>query len=236
VKLAVLIQGSLFGLLTVACGGPDAVDPLASPIWQFALAPTSTDSSAVAVRSEAAALSVEEAWLSLHSFEMVPCSNDAASISHTEYPIDLAADPPALAFETGVRDYCAIRLAVAPSSAAEPAELTDLSLHVRGTRSDGIPFEIQSALELDLELRASSGARFDARHHAVGFDLAVWLAGADVADATVTDGVAVIDSRQNSGVLSAFEANTSLAVALYEDADRDALLDDDELTPVAITE
>jgi hypothetical protein len=236
VKLAVLIEASLVGLLTAACGGPDAVDPLASPLWQIALAPTSTDSSEVAVRSEAAALSVEEAWLSLRSFEMVPCSNDAAPISHSEYPIDLADDPPALAFETGVRDYCAVRLAIAPSRAAEPAELAELSLHVRGTRSDDIPFEIRSALDVDVELRTPSGSRFDARHLAVGFDLAVWLAEADVQGATATDGVAVIDSNENSGVLTAFETNTSLAVAVYEDADRDGLLDDDELTPVAIAE
>jgi hypothetical protein len=235
VKLAVLIEGSLVGLLTAACGG-EPVDPLASPFWQFAIAPTSTEPSEVAVRSEAAALSVEEAWLSLRSFEMVPCSSDAAPISQSEYPFDLANSPPALAFETGVRDYCAVRLALAPSLSAEPAELAELSLHLRGTRSDDIAFEIQSALELDIELRAPSGTRFDARHLAVGFDLAVWLAGADVQGATATDGVAVIDSSENTAVLTAFEANTSLAVALYEDADRDGLLDDDELTPVAIAE
>jgi hypothetical protein len=67
VKLAVLVEGSLFGLSTLACTG-EPVDPVASPNWEFALAPTSTDSSEVAVRSEAAALSVEEAWLSVRSF------------------------------------------------------------------------------------------------------------------------------------------------------------------------
>jgi hypothetical protein len=236
VKLAVLIEFSLVGLLTAACGGAP-VDPLASPFWQFAFAPTSTNSSEVAVRSEAAALSVEEAWLSLRSFEMMPCSSDSASISQREQALDLAHDPPAvLAFETGVSDNCAVRLAAAPSRAAEPAELADLSLHVRGIRSDDIPFEIQSALELDIELRVPSGARFDAHHLAIGFDLAVWLAGADVQSAPTTDGVAIIDSSENTDVLAAFEANTSLAVALYEDADRDGLLDDDELTPVAIAE
>jgi hypothetical protein len=233
VKLAVLVEGTLVGLATAACG-PEAVDPLATPTWEFTLATTSTNTSEVAVRSESAELSVEEAWLSLRSFEMVPCSSDAAPISQSDHPNDLTSAPPAhLAFETGVSDYCAIRLLVTPSSEAEPAELANLSVHVRGTRSDDVPFEIRSALELDIELRAPSGARFDARHFAVGFDLAAWFTGVDVQGASETEGIALVDSSSNAAVLSVFETNTSVTVALYEDADRDGLLDDDELTPVA---
>ena len=231
-KLAVLIEGSLVGLLTVACAG-EPVDPLASPIWQFAILPTSTNSSEVAVRSDAAALSIEEAWLSLRSFEMVPCSSDSAAISRSEYPIDLAGSPPALAFETSVPDYCAVRVFIAPSRTDEPSELADRAMVLRGSRSDDVPFEIRSDLELDIELRGPSGARFDAHHFAVGFDLAIWFTGADVQGASETSGVALVDLSSNAAVLAAFEGNTSLAVALYEDADRDGLLDEDELMPVA---
>jgi hypothetical protein len=233
VKHGARILALYAALASNACGGSETAMPIDSSITKIALTAVSTDESAVAVRSDSAALSVEEAGLSLRELEIMPCSSDAASIGTRDYPVDLAFDPPALAsFESGVSDYCGMRLAIAPSPADDPPELASLGLYVRGTRSDGLAFEIRSTLSLDVELLASSGAAFG-QHLAVGFDLAAWFAGVDVDGASPTDGVVLIDASSNTDVLSAFEANSASAVALYVDADRDGVLDADELEPIA---
>jgi hypothetical protein len=208
--------------------------PIDSSVMNIALTATSTDEDVIAIRSDGAPVSVDEAGLSLRTLEIIPCASDAAPIAHTDYPVDLAVDPPARAsFESGVSDYCAMRVDVAVSSHAEPAALEDLAVHLFGVRSDDARFEIRSALDFELVLATPSGADFGAKHLALGFDLAAWLAGIDIDAATLTDGVAIIDSDTNSESLATFEANTASAVALYVDADRDGVLDADELTSIA---
>jgi hypothetical protein len=200
-----------------------------------ALTATSTDETAVAVRSESAALSVEEVGVRFRELAIAPCARDAASIALENYPVDLAVDPAALAsFESTVSDYCELRVAIEASAASDPEQLTGLGVFVRGTRGDGVPFEIHSALSLDA--RFASDGPFGAAHLALGFDLATWFDGVDVNGAGEVDGVVLVDERTNPELLAAFEANALAAAGLYVDADRDGVLDEDELEAIATPE
>jgi hypothetical protein len=222
----------VLALAASACGGSEGGVPIESSVIRVALTAASTDERAVAVRSDDAALSIEELGLSLHALEIVPCAADNASLSVEDYPVELTAEPAAQAgFETGVEDYCALRIAVQPSLEDDPPELRNIAVFVRGTRADDTPFELRSTIDVDLEL--SSDAAFDTEHLALGFDLATWFAGAGIDDAEVIDGVVIVDEHTNSDVLEAFEANTAFAAGLYVDADRDGVLDADELDAIA---
>lgn len=233
-KLAVPIGYTFMVLATAACGGSEEGVPVSSSIVRIALTVTSTDESRIAVRSEEAELSVEEVGLAIASIGIVPCETDSAVIAQDDYPVELTVEPPAQAlFETGVSAYCGVEFDVEPSSAANPAALEGLGVYVRGTRSDGVPFEVRSELNLSTALSSETGESFGTNHLALGFDLATWFEGADVESATETDGVALIDATSNADVLAAFEANTAAAAALYEDADRDGVLDEDELAAIA---
>jgi hypothetical protein len=233
-NLAVRTGCAFVVLATTACGGSEEGVPVSSAVVRIALTATSTDEGRVAVRSESAELSVEELGLSLHVIEIVPCAPDSAAIAQHDYPVDLAVEPPAQAlFESGVSEYCGILFDVAPSTAADPVALEDLSVLVRGTRSDGVPFVIRSEFRLTTDLSSSTGEPFGTGHLALGFDLARWFEGVDVESASLTDGVATIDIASNTDILQGFEANTLSATALYADADRDGVLDLDELTAIA---
>jgi len=208
--------------------------PVSSSVVTIALTATSTDENRIAVRSESASLSVVELGVAFRSVAIAPCSPDAALIAHNYYPVDLALEPPAQAnFESSVSGYCAVELRVEPSFMEEPAVLEGLAVFVRGERSDAVPFEIRSDFELAVDLARSADSPISAHHLAVGFDLATWFEGVDVESATVTDGVAFVDATSNTDVLEAFEANAAGATALYEDADRDGVLDEDELGAIA---
>jgi len=179
-------------------------------------------------------LLLDEAWLALHRLSLVPCAADAAVISTVDYPIDLFADPPARAtFETAVSDYCGVRIEIAPSPSATPAELSGLSAFVSGIRSDDLPFELRSTLTATLDL-TTGGTPLDAAHLVLGVTPEHWFYYADVHGAMTTpDGIALIDADNNPDVLAAFEDATAVAIALYVDADGDGALTGGELTPVA---
>jgi hypothetical protein len=217
-----------------ACGGSEDGVPIESSVTKLALTVATTDEALVAVRSEGAAISVDEVGVSLRSIGIVPCASDASAIAIDDYAVELTVEPATQAnFESSVHDYCGVELDIEPSSSDDPPELAELAVFVRGTRSDDTPFEIRS--ELELEATFSSEAAFGA-HAVLGFDLATWFSGVELDAAGATDGVVLIDGDENEDLLAAFEANTRGAVALYVDADRDGVLDADELEPIATGE
>jgi hypothetical protein len=228
------VRFGLVALLVSACGGSEDGIPIDNTSITIALTATSTDESAVAIRSDEAALDVEEIVLSLRELEMVPCASDSASIADEDYVVDLTLEPPAQSiFESTVSEYCAVGVTIAPTRSDVPADLVGVAVRVRGTRSDGVPFEVRSPVDQTVELRTSEAV---GAYLALGFDLATWFDGVDVDGASVTDGVALIDEQTNASALAAFDANTPSAVALYADADRDGVLDADELEPIATVE
>jgi hypothetical protein len=228
------VRSGLVALAVSACGGSEDGIPIDSTILTIALTATSTDESAVAVRSDEAALDIEEVGLSLSQLEIVPCDSEAAPLSVQNYPVELTVEPPAQAnFESSVSEYCNLGATIEQSPDDGPPELAGLAVLVRGTRSDDVPFEVRSTLPQIVKIRAAEplGA-----YLALGFDLATWFDGVDVEGASVTDGVALIDDETNPSALAAFDANTPSAVALYVDADRDGVLDADELEPIEMAE
>ena len=127
-------------------------------------------------------------------------------------------------------EYCNFGAFIEPPTADGPPELVGLAVLVRGTRSDDVPFELRSKLPQTFKLYGTEAL---GAFLALGFDLATWFDGVNVDGASVTDGVALIDDQTNPSALAAFDANTPGAVALYVDADRDGVLDADELEPIA---
>ncbi len=73
----------------------------------------------------------------------------------------------------------------------------------------------------------------DAPRVLVGFDLAAWLAGLDLASATVDDeGVRVLSPERNPELLAEFEAALASGAALYRDADESGEVSSDA-SPIA---
>jgi hypothetical protein len=178
-------------------------------------------------------LVLDGARIFLRRLSLVPCAADAASLSTYDFPIDLLHQPPArVTFESGVTEYCGVRLALAPFGGSTPAELAGLSALVRGVRSDDAPFELRSTLETTLELVTADGP-LEATKLVLGVTPEHWFTDADVDGAATAEDVALIDAEHNGDVLAAFDAATSLAFALYVDTNGDGELTDEELAPVA---
>jgi hypothetical protein len=177
--------------------------------------------------------SVEEAWVSLHWLELVPCSDDVGALGDGDFPIKFFYDPPPqMLFGTGVLNYCGLRLEVRPSDSN--TALDGFSALVRGTRGDGAPVVIESVVETEISV---SGPSFNVSSVVLGFDFDAWLAGVDLDAAELDDEGAVrIDAEHNIELLAAFHAGLASAPAVYQDYDRDGYAGEDELTPVATPE
>ena len=132
---------------------------------------------------------------------------------------------------------CGATVELGPSTLAEPAALADLTVLFRGTREDGVLFELRSTYARHLVLvTAPPDTAFDASRLFLAFDLGVWLDSAGIPDLTPVGGAIAVDASHEPAALAAFDAASAHAVALYFDANGDGQLTDAELTPVAIPE
>ncbi len=172
------------------------------------------------------------AGLSFGSISLEPCIPDAALLRTRNFSIDLFHEPaPSVGFISSVTDFCGLTLELAPAASSELPELDGASARFQGTTADATPFTLTSAL--DTTLGFATDKPLDAMNLVLGVDLDAWFANVDVTDAEMSDGGVLIDADHEPDVLAAFEQATSAAVALYEDANGDGKLTDDELVPVA---
>ena len=193
-----------------------------------------------AVDIEAGAVAVDQAWLSLDPIEMIPagdCDSDqGASAAPPSFgAADHAEAGETLAvFELVEDDYCRARLpfvlATDPLPAGAPPELAGRSIVVGGeVTATQTSFLIASEIDRVIDVRAVSGSfamTADAGFVFLGFDVAKWLDGVDIASGTPDgNGVIVIDSETNPNLLSAFEANLAGGIELFRDDDRDGSAD-----------
>jgi len=226
--LLVLTLGAASG-----CGGTETGNPTL-PASELRLAALSDDFGSVAVGTPGPGLTVNHAYVALERIELLPCgAGNPLRFEATE--VDLAQRPAVLLRVQGAAsEYCSARVSLAPVSNAETPELEGGSVTTEGTRPDGVPFEIRSALSLEVELTTDPPETpFDARRLILGFNLVPWLADVDVAGAAVADGLATIDATHNATELATFEAQAPLAPALYDDADGNGLLAGDNQPPTA---
>jgi hypothetical protein len=93
---------------------------------------------------------------------------------------------------------------------------------VGGRLPDGRSFEIRSALEEELLLRARVGS-FEMSDElatvVIGFDLATWLEGMEWSSVPSTaSGRVIVDEQSPPGLLERFEYNVRRGTALYRDS------------------
>jgi hypothetical protein len=152
----------------------------------------------------------------------------------------VAGQAPITPFELPAGQYCGARLPFVHAAAAlpkgAPDSLRDESIVLVGELPDGRDFELRSALETSVVLRAT-GAGFeldDARAGLlIGFDVAKWLGEIDWSQLSAqADESVLISAEHNSDSLRRFESALSQGVALFRDADRNGQLDADH-TPIA---
>jgi hypothetical protein len=182
---------------------------------------------------------VETTWLVLGDVGFVSerdCMADAASarapgLGAGDHAGGQAAPT---AFELPTGSYCGATLPMLPSATPPPqgpASLAGHSMLIRGTLGDGRSFELRSALNAQVFMRASgTGFELDAQRAGVliGFDVATWLDTLDLdhADADET-GLVLVDATHNAERLGSFERQVPAGITLFSDTDRDGLLDAD---------
>jgi hypothetical protein len=213
------------------CGGTETGNPTL-PAVELRLAALSNDFGSVAINKPGPGIVLERAVASLAQIRLVPCSASAPPVDFESIEVDLAQSPAVEVQTAGTAsEYCSARVTLAPGVLEGLAGQT---LRLSGTRPDGAPFELSSALELAVDLHTDPpNTPFDAHRMILGFNFATWLSGVDIAGATLEDGLVTIDATHNADVLVEFEARAPLTPALYDDADGNGLLSGDNQPPAA---
>jgi len=229
-----------------ACAGTETGNPPLTA--ELTVDAHSREPARVAIDADATEATVEEVWVSVGPVRFIGDDGCDApddvmaqigSIGTEDHADGTAARA---AFETTERSFCTVEIelaaAAAPLPAGAPPELEGATVVVLGHRPDDTPFIIVSTRTAPIAARAVSG-RFPIEPGAdglfLGFDMATWLDGLDLAGATVgMDGRIVIDADDNPASSAAFESNLAPGVEIYRDQDRDAV--PDEAAPLAIGE
>ena len=136
-----------------------------------------------------------------------------------------------LAFDVDESSFCELGLDLHADE-----QLGGASVLLRGSRADGVPFEVHSELSERLELE-SEGAPFTLEKGdaalVLAFDLGAWVEALELASLTAgADGtIMVVKDTGNEAVeraLERFEEAVKKSARLVRDGDGDAELDDDE--------
>lgn len=230
-------------LLVPACAGTETGNPPLTA--ELSVDAHSREPARIGIDVDATEATVEEVWVSVGPLRFIGDDACAAPGEAMAQIPSIAAEDHADAtaaravFETTERSFCTVEvnldLAAAPLPAGAPPELDGASVVVLGHRPDDTPFVIVTDAAAPIPVRALDG-RFPIAEGAdglfLGFDMATWLDGVDLAGATVgMDGRIVIDADDNPALAAAFEANLAPGIELYADQDRDAVPDDP--TPLA---
>lgn len=238
--LAVAAGLVLAALAAAGCAGTETGNPFQVELRADA---HSSDPEAIAVGAGGAVV-VSQAWLALDPIFLFPTFDCIGTITDESADFgtaDHAASGAVLEeFAIDEGEYCRALLpfvrAAAPLPAGAPAELEGSSVVITGqVVASGTPFRLISRLERTIDVR-TVGQGFalaaDRPGLFLGFDVATWFAGVDLATAELDgEGVAVIDDASNPELLSAFEAELAAGIELYRDLDQDGSVDapDDEL-------
>jgi hypothetical protein len=227
---ALLSLGCLFGS---GCAGTETGNPPGKFSSSLTLSAVSSAPDAVALGQAQGGLLVERAVVNITAISLLPCAGGAPLPVVTARTFDLLAAP---APETLSADgaLCGLHVELAPASDDSSGVPLGASLFLRGQRTDGSPFEVVSSAARGLDLEAVDPAGFGQLPLLLGFDVGVWFSGVDVHGAHAgADGVARLDATLNADLLAAFDARTSLSVALYADPNADGVLSASEARPIA---
>lgn len=193
----------------------------------------------VAVREGSAAVVVSEVWLSLGPVALVEGDDCALGSERFESAAlgvgnHAAAQPGHTDVKTEPSAFCSLELEFVSSAeipSGAPSALSGRSIAVKGELADGTAFLLVSGYEGHVPVRAvdTSFALSDGEAAMLlGFDLAAWLEGIELATLSrEDDGSILIDEQRNAALVAAFEAALPGGLELYRDRDADGRLDQD---------
>lgn len=179
------------------------------------------------------AIEVHAAWLwveSIHFRRGEACEPEA---DDDDAPADLDATllevvgGDALTLRLPATRYCgvAIELEAAEAPPEAPPELDPSALVVEGALADGTPFRVLSEGSASWTLDGAFDLTRKDHALVLGFDVAGWFDGVDVASLPLEDGVLLLDDDTESDLLASFEDNLDASPALFADTDDDGALD-----------
>ena len=232
--LCLVMCGWLAGCAGTETGNPSFVGKLGYDAYTSA--PSVVGLSMALQGSGDSLLTVDNAWLVLGDIELqsgADCNAKHVDIEGLGAGDHAAGQAPPTEFAGEPGKYCGVRLPLAPSDElpdGAPDSLQTESVFVRGKLPDGRAFEIHSALQESLNLRATAGDfALDSNHRSVviGFDVAHWLSELSWDDATTFDGSVIVSVLSNRELLEQFEAALPSGVALFRDHDDNGEMDSD---------
>ena len=236
--MRVLVLVCSFGLALGACtSGTETGNPVAAELTVVA---HSTDPDAVGLEAGAGVV-IDEAWVALAEVRFWPagaCDDDAMARAVTAETAGEVVSGIAfgdLVEISATEAYCRVEVPLHPIDAlpaGAPPLLSGSTMVITGTRADGAPFRIVSAMVLRAGIRSAID-RFEVPAEPpsllAGLDVAVWLAGIDLGSLpTEPDGTVLVDATHNAGALAAFEANVLASADLFHDDDEDGHVDPGE--------
>lgn len=230
------MRAFLLMILVGGCTSPNGITETGNPELEMSYRARTSAPASVSLDGAAATVRVEEAWVNVEDVRFVQGTCDAAGEIEIDVPglsADLLADPAAVRFSAEEGDYCRVRVRLDRADVVPdggPPDLEDASMVITGARSDGVPFTIVSRErpEADVRSRAEGFPLSDAHDRLVmAFDVAKWFEGLDLS-AAEGDTTVRVDDNNNEGLLEAFEANVDRAMSLWDDADGDAEIGEDE--------
>jgi hypothetical protein len=238
-RTAGALRWALLAATLTACAGTETGNP--SFAGELAYNTHASDPAVAALRTSEGGAQVDSAWLVLGDARFVDAAH-CERRDEVEFNVqglgagDHATPAAAVSeFQLEVGDYCGLELPLIRAAAGElpddaPAQLEGHSIVIEGEGADGRPFRIESGAELPLFLAADDGSFLmdaDGAQVLVGFDVSVWLSDVDLSSATASDdGVVVVSSDSNSGLLDAFEQNLPRGVALFRDPEGQRVVDE----------
>lgn len=223
---------AIFAALLASCTGTETGNPYTAELSASAY----SRDPGIAVGAGSGVV-VESAWIALDAVRFFPetsCTDAAHAEDALSAPlaIELVAGASPGAFELTHARYCRAEVRVHPVAAlpaGAPPELEGQTIVARGTRADGTAFVVVSGAVPVIDLQPTAGA-IDVAAAAgpllLAFDMAEWLAGVDLAGATVSpDGIVHVDASSNAALLSIFDANVARSGQLFDDAAGDGHVD-----------
>jgi hypothetical protein len=230
------MRAILLMILIGGCTSSNGITETGNPELEMSYRARTSAPEAVSLDGSTAPITVQEAWVNVDDVRFVQGTCDEAGEIEIDVPgltADLLADPAAVKFDATEGDYCRVRVRLDRADVVPdggPADLSDNSLVILGTRADGVPFTLVSRErpEADVRSRGDAFPLSDAHDRLVmAFDLGKWFEGIDLSAADGDTNIR-IDDHNNEGLLATFEASVDRAMSLWDDADGDAEIGDDE--------
>lgn len=207
--------------LTAACGGPSVGD-IESQALTLQVSGMYLGSKAVASGDERGDFTMSRALISVDSMTLTPCASGAGAIVLDPRVYDLRATPPlGETVTTGVSEFCALRVDLAPSPDLKERSGSNVSESLVLEAQDETGAKVTYAAEdsPSLTFTPDGDTTFGDQPLLLGFDLSVWLE--------------YLAGSATNPLPGSFDSTLTDAAALYVDSNGNGALDDDEQTPVA---